>query len=80
MNESKFIETLFERYVNNLATDKELEVFMDLLRQGKLDEITKEHMDREADNEINTDLSTAGWLKPWGQWMRIAASVALILW
>lgn len=82
MNESKFIETLFERYLNNQATDKELEVFMDLLKQGKLDELAKTYMDREVESfrDITPGFSTAGVFKPWVQWLNVAASVSLIIW
>ncbi|MBD2756481.1 hypothetical protein [Spirosoma validum] len=79
MNERKFLETLFERYVNNMATDHELEVFLDLLKQGKLDELARAYMDREAEKEINPDVSTMGQFRPWIQWLNIAASLSLVL-
>lgn len=82
MNESKFLETLVQRYLNNQATDKELEVFMDLLRQGKLDDLLREHMDKEEqeqDTPENLDCSTSRSFHSQLQWLQIAASVVLIL-
>ncbi|QJW89614.1 hypothetical protein HNV11_09575 [Spirosoma taeanense] len=81
MDESKFLETLFERYLSNQATDEELEVFMDLLRQGKLDDLAKSYLDREAEaTDSSCEFSNVGLFRPWMQWLRIAASIALILW
>ena len=81
MNESKFLETLVERYLNNQATDKELEVFMDLLRQGRLDDLIRERMDREEeqDNHEKPECSTVRSFHYQLQWLQIAASVVLIL-
>lgn len=81
MNESKFLETLVERYLNNQATDKELEVFMDLLRQGRLDDLIRERMDREEEqgNPENPECSTVRSFQFQLQWLQIAASVILIL-
>lgn len=81
MNESKFLETLVERYLNNQATDRELEVFMDLLRQGRLDDLIRERMDREEEqnNPENPECSTVRSFHSQLQWLQIAASVVLIL-
>jgi hypothetical protein len=82
MTESKFIETLVERYLNNQATEAELAVFLDLLRQGKLDNVLKTYMDKEIETLQDTSnrLSSANVFKPWLPWMKVAASVFLILW
>lgn len=81
MNESKFLETLVERYLNNQATDRELEVFMDLLRQGRLDDLIRERMDREEEqnNPEKPECSTVRSFHSQLQWLQIAASVVLIL-
>lgn len=82
MDESQFKETLVERYLNKQATDQELEVFLELLKRGELDELVKDHMDREVDHpeDTKTSLLNAGVFQPWAQWLNVAASLSLILW
>ena len=82
MDESQFKETLVERYLNNQATDQELEVFLELLKRGELDELVKDHMDREADGpqDTKTGFLNARVFQPWAQWLNVAASLFLILW
>ncbi|MBN8822364.1 MULTISPECIES: hypothetical protein [unclassified Spirosoma] len=82
MDEQTMMATLLERYLANEATDEELEVFLELLREGKLDELARTYMDREADLiQKTTPESTSGTgFRSWGQWLKIAASIALIVW
>ncbi|CAN5413347.1 hypothetical protein BH09BAC4_BH09BAC4_03730 [soil metagenome] len=82
MDESQFKETLVERYLNKQATDQELEVFLELLKRGELDELVKDHMDREVDypEDTKTGFLNANVFQPWAQWLNVAASLSLILW
>jgi transmembrane sensor len=82
MDESQFKETLVERYLNNQATDQELEVFLELLRRGELDDLVKDYMNREADDleDTKTGFLNSSKFKPWIQWLQVAASISFILW
>ncbi|WP_020594939.1 hypothetical protein [Spirosoma panaciterrae] len=82
MDAQPMMATLLERYLANQATDDELEVFMELLREGQFDELIKTYMDRESDLIQKTAAeSTLGTgFRGWGQWLKIAASIALIFW
>ncbi|GAB4036786.1 hypothetical protein [Spirosoma jeollabukense] len=82
MDESRFKETLVERYLSNQATDQELEVFLELLKRGELDDLVKDHMDREEDGPEDTKAGflNTGVFQPWAQWLNVAASLSLILW
>lgn len=82
MDKSQLKETLVERYLNDQATDQELEVFLELLRRGELDDLVKDYMDREADDleDTKTGFLNAGVFRPWIQWLNVAASISLILW
>ena len=82
MDESQFKETLVERYLNNQATDQELDVFLELLKRGELDALVKDYMDREANDleDTKTSFLNAGVLQIWIPWLKVAASISLILW
>jgi len=47
-DENNYYRQLVKRYAENLASDKELEVFFNLLSQGKLDQYLTESMDASA--------------------------------
>jgi transmembrane sensor len=80
MEESQFMENLVERYLANRATENELEVFMDLLKQGKLDDIIKSYMDREDESfeKPISESSISSVSKIWQQWLQLAATVSLV--
>jgi hypothetical protein len=69
MDNHLFLKTLVERYLTNQATDQELEVFLELLKQGKLDDLIQTYLDQEADPRQSTNLETVviGFLKRWYQ-------------
>jgi hypothetical protein len=48
MREDKFYNQLVERYVENRATEEELEVFAHLLKLGKLDKALALSMKKQA--------------------------------
>ncbi|WP_461094726.1 hypothetical protein [Spirosoma gilvum] len=82
MDEQTMMATLLERYLANRATDDELEVFLELLREGKLDELAKTYMEQEAELIQKTaaqSASTNGF-RAWNQWLKIAASIILMIW
>ena len=82
MTERQFLETLVKRYLANQATDAELEVFMELLKQGKLDDLIEAYMNREIDSIVKPATSSApiGLFQSWNQWLKIAASITLFFW
>jgi predicted NACHT family NTPase len=69
MDNHLFLKTLVERYLTNQATDQELEVFLELLKQGKLDDLIQTYLDQEADSRQSPNLETVviGFLKRWYQ-------------
>ena len=82
MDAQPMMATLLERYLANQATDDELEVFMELLREGQFDELIKTYMDRESDliQKTAVESGSVPGFRGWGQWLKIAASIALIFW
>jgi hypothetical protein len=69
MDNQLFLKTLLERYLANQATDQELEVFLELLKQGKLDDVLQTYLDQEADPRQSPNLETVvvGFLNRWYQ-------------
>jgi hypothetical protein len=69
MDNHLFLKTLVERYLTNQATDQELEVFLELLKQGKLDDLIQTYLDQEADPRQSPNLETVvvGFLNRWYQ-------------
>ena len=63
MEPPEFYRKLIEGYKNGTSTDAELEVFMQLLREGKLDEYLLESMDEEV--AIMKDAPPKGLLRRW---------------
>jgi transmembrane sensor len=75
MIEDKFYNHLVERYMENRATEEELEVFAHLLKLGKLDKalalfMKKQH---EASNEDSNDI------KEIFLWRRIAVAASIVV-
>ena len=75
MIEDKFYNQLVERYVENKATEEELEVFAHLLKLGKLDKALALYMKKqdEASNEDSNDI------KKIFLWRRIAVAASIVL-
>ena len=75
MIEDKFYNQLVERYVENRATEEELEVFAHLLKLGKLDKALALFMKKqdEASNKDSNDI------KEIFLWRRIAVAVSIVL-
>lgn len=69
MDNHLFLKTLVERYLTNQATEQELEVFLELLKQGKLDDLIQTYLDQEADSRQSPNLKTVvvGLLNRWYQ-------------
>lgn len=77
MKEKEFQERLVRRYINNQASEEELEVYFHLLRQGKLDDLMEKYMkEREnaADGIRMIRTSPARRL-----WIRTAAAAAAVI-
>ena len=73
----EFIELIVKRYVSGRATAEELEVFLHLLKDGKLDGILDQHMDHEIATLLYQQAKGKHLSKwPWTP-LRIAASVAI---
>ncbi|MDR6785522.1 transmembrane sensor [Pedobacter africanus] len=67
-----FYQTLVQRYLNKSLSDEELEVFMELAKQGKLDVQLMEAMDKE----INLLLPQK---KSFRLWYRLAAVASILI-
>ncbi|MDB4927307.1 FecR family protein [Mucilaginibacter sp.] len=59
MEENILLDQLVERYIDNQASEKELEVFFFLLEQGKLDDILMKYMDKSQQTYITNNISLA---------------------
>jgi len=75
MREDKFYNQLVERYVENRATEEELEVFAHLLKLGKLDKALALSMKKQA-KASNEDSNN---IKEIFLWRRIAVAVSIVL-
>lgn len=75
MREDKFYNQLVERYVENKATEEELELFAHFLKLGKLDKALALAMKKraEASNEDSNDV------KEIFLWRRVAVAVSIVL-
>lgn len=80
MDQPDFYRSLIKRYKDKTATDDELEVFMQLTREGKLDVYLTEDMDDEAgiaDEQTSIPRVIAG--RTVMRWLPYAAAAATIL-
>ncbi|MDB5031705.1 FecR family protein [Mucilaginibacter sp.] len=59
MEENLLLNQLVERYIDNQASEKELEVFFFLLEQGKLDDMLMQYMDKDQQIYITENISLA---------------------
>ena len=75
MTEDKFYNQLVERYMENRATEEELEVFAHLLKSGKLDKALALSMKKqdEVSNEDSNDI------KEIFLWRRIAVAASIVV-
>ncbi|MEO6687018.1 MAG: hypothetical protein ABIN24_13690 [Dyadobacter sp.] len=55
MEEQMFLDRLVSRYLSNNATMAELEVFLHLLQEGKLDETLSRIVDAQTTSDSETD-------------------------
>ncbi len=74
-----FIEQLVQRYISGKATNEELEVFLHLLKEGKLDEILSQSMDHSIANlsgkpKVRRIILIGSWHS-----LKIAATVTLFV-
>lgn len=78
MNDDAFYRQLVYRYQHNQATDEELELFFQLLREGKLDNYLSQAMDTEAGIEhVAAGPAPVRRLFPWKR--VVAAAVMLVM-
>src|SRR5688572_25022500 len=75
MSEKHFNKELIARYRDNKATEEELEVFFQLLSEGKIENELKEVMEEGPDDDMKK-----GHLVPMYQrsWFRVAAAAIII--
>ena len=82
MAENQLYEQLVRRYLENKASDEELEVFFSLLREGKIQEELLEALKKEEERLTGTSREeyplTSGRVRMGGWWKRLAAAAALI--
>lgn len=81
MNRPDFYRSLIKRYKDKTATDAELEVFMQLTREGKLDEYLTEDIDYEsAITDEQTHFQEVGVRGTVIRWLpRVAAAASVLV-
>ena len=79
MEDEQYYKLLVQRFADRTATDEELEVFIKLANEGKLDAYLTEAMNRDAGITAADEakLSTPVKIKP--LWPRIAAAASILL-
>jgi transmembrane sensor len=79
MEDEQYYRRLVQRYCDRTATDEELEVFIKLLDEGKLDVHLKAAMDHDAGITAEDEIDFSAPSKTIRMWPRIVAAAALFL-
>ena len=75
-----YLRNLVNRYLDKTSTDEELEVFVQLMKQGRLDQYIQEAMDRDMDKGLVAKLPKAANKMSFGRFRwPIAAAIALAM-
>jgi len=78
MTENELHIQLVNKYLNNTATDTELEVFFHLLEEGKLDLILQQTISGEFETELAIPKVIPAFKRRWFQMAAAAAAILLI--
>jgi len=77
MGKKEQYEELVRRYLENKASDEELDVFFDLMKKGKLDPYLQEALQKEEEIALKRQDGQAVVI-PWRKWTRFAGAAAVI--
>lgn len=78
MEQKEFYKTLVQRYLSKQLTDKELDIFVQLTKEGKLDEELTVAMNVAAGISKDDEMLTAE-VKPVRLWLRIAVAATVVI-
>jgi len=73
-----YLKNLVKRYLEKKSTDEELEIFIHLMKQGKLDQYIREEMDADTAVQQNEEEEESKGKRLYLRWP-IAAAIALIM-
>ena len=79
MHEHEFYRQLIQRYLNNTATDQELEVFFALLEQGRLDPVLEDQLSVAYQQAMEEAVQENHKSRPRVRWLPFAAAAAILV-
>lgn len=81
--EESYYKLLAKRYLDGKLTDDELEVFIQLLKEGKMEAYLKQEVDTELGITGNEDEAEVKYIRPWwymgNSWLKYAAIFIVLL-